>query len=186
MTNDIIALGSILSAIVCFFLLERKPQPAQQQHPPPPQPQPPRNNTTEQPKFRQFTCKGLTHRVSDGDTIHFTVDNPQIMWLYPNGFSVRVYGINTAEIHAKKGLGYFANRRQNRELKKGFEQKAQAIELLKGCSLIEVEIICPDKYPYRYVGDITIIKNGKKINYSDWMIKNAGAKKYVGHGKKEW
>jgi endonuclease YncB( thermonuclease family) len=69
-----------------------------------------------QERFRQFKAKVLWYEISDGDTIKVKVDNPQIMWLYPSGFAIRVFGINTAEIHAKKGLGYFANRSQNNEL----------------------------------------------------------------------
>ena len=137
-------------------------------------------------RFIQVTCKVLEFNVYDADTLtKVKVDNKTIMAMYPNGFAVRVFGMNAAEIKAPAAKGYFANIEQQREFKKGFKQKAIAEKLLQDAKL-EIKTICPDKYPMRIVCSITVIKNGKRIDYTDYMIKHAGAKEYSGKGEKRY
>lgn len=137
-------------------------------------------------KFIQVTCR-VTELldVHDGDTFKVKVNSPAIMAMYPEGFSARVYGINTAETGGKLETGFFAKRRQQKEFEKGRKQKAIAEQLLKN-SVIELQTICPDKYPMRIVCKVTVIKNGRRIDYADYMIKHAGAKEYSGKGEKRY
>lgn len=137
-------------------------------------------------KFIQVTCR-VTELlyVHDGDTFKVKVDNKIIMGFFPEGFSVRPVGINTAEVGGKKETGFFAKRRQQTEFKKGFKQKAIAEKLLAN-SIIELQTICQDPNPGRIVCKVTVIKNGKRIDYADYMIKHAGAKEYSGKGEKRY
>ena len=137
-------------------------------------------------KFIHAVCRVIEYKLYDADTLtKVKVDNKTIMAMYPEGFGARVCGINAAEVGGKLETGFFAKLRQQSEFKKGNKQKEIARQLLDN-SIIELETVCADKYGSRIVCKVTAIKNGKRIDYADYMIKHADAKEYSGKGEKRY
>jgi len=115
---------------------------------------------------KAFNCVKLL-RVHDGDT--FTVDIPSIHSFFGNGMSVRVLGIDTAEITGKTDC--------ERKLALLARQRTQ--EMLSKAIRIDLTEISKDKY-FRL--DSKVIMDSK-VNLGDVLLSEGLAYKYEGDTK---
>jgi len=135
MTNDdlLILFCFFFAACLCPLFINNGQKPEKYQNKPSKEPKKKTN-------FIQVVCR-VTELISvhDGDTFRVKVDNAILMGFFPEGFSVRPEGINTAEVGGKRETGFFAKRRQQREFKKGLKilkeacVYAQRIDWLVSC-----------------------------------------------------
>ena len=107
-------------------------------------------------------------RVYDGDT--FFCNIPYLHWLIGSNISVRIRGIDTAEIRG----GTIETKRQAQESKEAL------IKLFENRK-ITLYNLNRDKY-FRILADV----KADDIDVKEYMIKNDFAKKYDGGKKEEW
>lgn len=112
-----------------------------------------------------FKCAKVI-RVLDGDT--FTVDLQGVPKFFGDDQPVRVFGINSAEVHSKDAC----------EKEKGLKAKAEAEKLLLG-KLVTLQNLTKDKYG-RMLADVVI---DEKVDYAEVMIGKGLAMPYFGEKK---
>lgn len=130
-------------------------------------------NLEAQNNYNDYTqLKVLTNvqviRVYDGDT--FFVNIPYLHWLIGSNISVRIRGIDTAEIRVGTAETKALAQKSKEALIKLFENRTITLYNLNR-----------DKY-FRILADV----KADDIEVKEYMIKNGYAKKYDGGKKESW
>jgi endonuclease YncB( thermonuclease family) len=113
-----------------------------------------------------FNCVKFLHNF-DGDT--FTVDIPGVHPFFGNSISIRVLGIDTAEMSSKNDCAR----------KKALAARKRTQDLLNGANTITLSNIKKDKY-FRVLASVTI--NGN-IDLAQVLLDEKLAYKYDGSSK---
>ena len=125
------------------------------------------NNSADYTQLKVLTNVQVI-RVYDGDT--FFVNIPYLHWLIGSNISVRIRGIDTAEIRGGTAETKALAQKSKEALIKLFENRTITLYNLNR-----------DKY-FRILADV----KADDIEVKEYMIKNGYAKKYDGGKKESW
>jgi endonuclease YncB( thermonuclease family) len=141
-----------------------------------------KKENTRYPNPYPFKCKiSKIINVYDGDSIYVELDDSHpvakaLMIVFSGKVGLRLNRIDTAEITAKN----------KKEAELAQWQKEFAQNIFNNASGLDCEIVCLDKYNKRVVAEVWLTYQGKRINFSDYMLRYGKAKPYDGGKKEKW
>ena len=141
-------------------------------------------------KLRQFKMLGLPHNERIIEPVKIWPN----LYMEEDGFyvieSIRLYGIDTAEMHPhKKDVHGNLRTDENIAMEKELAQKQRnaLYDLLeKNDFQFWVKDAVDGKYAGRAVAKVLVGKSDDLIDAGEYLIENAGAHPYFGHTKATW